>query len=91
MQNKVNPIIIGIAVVAALILCFFIYKHSIDDGSAKQLAPTTDSFKPGYSGGGGGSSRPAPGSGAPGTSSTPGSAPAAPGAPQAPTGSGTGQ
>ena len=85
MQNKVNPIIIGIAVVAALILCFFIYKHSIDDGSPKQLAPTTDTFKPGYAGGSG-SAAPTPRS-----SAAPGAPPSAPGAPPAPTGSGTGQ
>jgi hypothetical protein len=58
MKSNVNPIVIGIAVVALIVFCVFMYNRAVNSDSPKQLPPPSDTFKPGYDGGG---KRPRPG------------------------------
>ena len=50
MQTKVSPIVIGIAVVVLLVFCIFMYIRANSEVSPRQLPPSGEIYKPGYTG-----------------------------------------
>ena len=48
MQSKVNPAMVGVAIVVLIALCAFIYMRANSSQSPQQLPPPSGAFKPGY-------------------------------------------
>jgi len=49
MQQRVNPAVVGVAVVILIAFCVFMLMRANNSQSPRQLPPTGDTYKPGYS------------------------------------------